>query len=75
MYTGLKHLHSTWAYIVLALLIISTIVFLAGWLGKKPFGKTQKKLGLFSLIAMHLQLVFGLILYFVSPVVESALAY
>ncbi len=73
MYTGLKHLHSFWPYLLLSLTLIAGLVFLSKWFRKKPFNAGDKKLALFTLIAAHLQFVFGLILYFVSPVVKAAL--
>ncbi len=72
MYTGLKHLHSFWPYILLSLALIATLVFLYKWLSGKSFTKSDKKLSLFTLIAAHLQFVFGLILYFISPVAKAA---
>jgi hypothetical protein len=43
-------------------------------LGKKQYLPGDKKVALFTLIAAHLQLVVGLILYFVSPIVQTGLA-
>ena len=67
MYTGLQHLHSAFAYLLLAVLLFAIIYNLIGYLGKKPFSETNRKVALIGLIASHLQLVIGLILYFVSP--------
>lgn len=67
MYTGFKHLHSTMAYVFLALVALAFLVNLLGLLGKKSFSATHKRLALFGLIATHLQLVFGLVMYFISP--------
>ncbi|WP_299824763.1 hypothetical protein [uncultured Pontibacter sp.] len=67
MYTGLQHLHSYLAYLVLLGLLVSIIMALAGWFGNKPFTDKDRKAGLFGLIPTHLQWVVGLILYFVSP--------
>lgn len=72
MYTGLKHLHSFLPYLLLTLLVVSVIVFLSKRSGSKPFTKGDKQLALFTLIAAHLQLVFGLALYFVSPITQAA---
>lgn len=71
MYTGIKHLHSFWAYLVVALLFVATFNFLIKGLTKKSFTSTDKKLSLFTLIATHLQFVFGLVLYFISPLVKN----
>lgn len=67
MYTGLQHFHSYMAYLVLAGVLISTLVALAGWFGNKTFTDKDRKLGLLGLIPSHLQWVLGVILYFVSP--------
>ncbi|HEY9009295.1 cytochrome B [Ohtaekwangia sp.] len=70
MYTGLLHTHSSLRYLVLLLLLVVIFKSLTGFTGKKPFEKTDDKLSLFLLIFTHLQLVVGLILYFVSPFVQ-----
>lgn len=63
----LKNLHSYLAYIVLLILILATANALIGWLTKKEFRLDKDfRLSLFALILSHLQLVIGLILYFVS---------
>lgn len=66
MYTGIKHLHSTFAYLVLGLLIITVIAALVKFLTNKEFGGL-KKLALFSMIFSHLQLLAGIVIYFISP--------
>ncbi len=70
MYTGLTHLHSAFRYVVIVLLIVVIIKSLLGWINKSKFESIDNKLSLWLLIATHLQLVFGLALYFVSPVVQ-----
>ena len=70
MYTGLVHLHSAWRYVVVLLLIVSIAqAFIRGY-GDKPFTSSDKKLYLFAMISVHVQLVIGLILYFISPYVQ-----
>ena len=70
MYTGLLHLHSALRWVVLILLVAATLRFLIGWFAKHSFGKGDEKLRLFTLISAHLQLVIGLVLYFISPAVQ-----
>jgi len=70
MYTGLTHLHSAFRYIVLILLLVVVIKSLLGWINKSKFESIDNKLSLWLLIATHLQLVGGLLLYFVSPAVQ-----
>ncbi len=67
MYTGFKHLHSTLAWVFLAVMVVAIIYFTIAILTKKDFTAWSKRLGLAGLILAHLQLLFGLILYFVSP--------
>lgn len=73
-YTPLLHLHSTLRYAVLLLLVIAIIKAIAGWLGRKPFTKADDKIGVILLALTHTQLLLGLALYFISPVVEVALS-
>lgn len=65
MYTGLTHAHSGWRWIVLILILTAILQALL-----QPGKKT--KLPLFAMIATHLQLVIGIILYFISPKVLFA---
>lgn len=67
MYTGVLHLHSFWAYLVLGVLLITVINSIAGLAGKKEFIVKDFRLALFSLIVTHIQLLVGLIIWFVSP--------
>jgi hypothetical protein len=74
MYIGLLHSHSALRYVVLILLIAAGLRALSGWLGKTDFKSSDKKLYLVTLIFTHLQLLIGLVLYFVSPIVDQAYA-
>lgn len=67
MHTVVLHTHSFWAYIVLIVLIITLINSIVGLAGKKEFISKDFRLALFSLIVTHIQLLLGLILWFVSP--------
>lgn len=71
MYTGLQHAHSFIAYAVLILLAVAAINGILGVASKKAFKAGDRKLALFALIFTHVQLLIGLILYFVSPMVQS----
>ncbi len=65
MSTGILHLHSYFAYLVLLLLVITVIVAASNTLGKKPFSSVAK-LAKFSMIATHTQILVGIILYIVQ---------
>ena len=67
MYQFIQKFHSGWAYIALLLLIIATANALIGMLSKKEFTARDRKIALFGLIGIHIQLLVGIILYFVSP--------
>lgn len=80
MYTVLQHLHSVLAYVALAALAIIIIYSLIGALSNRKFEEKDRKIALMGFIISHIQLLFGLILYFISPLgfsllkVEGALA-
>lgn len=67
MYEAILTLHSYLAYIVLAILFFAVANALMGWFGNKLFTPQKDfRLSLFALILSHMQLVVGLILFFVS---------
>lgn len=63
----MKTLHSYWAYVVLAVLIYAVINAITGLIQKKEFTHKDFRLGLFTLITTHIQLLVGLGWYFMSP--------
>jgi hypothetical protein len=77
MYSGLVHAHSGLRWVALLLLVAAVFVSVSRWMGNQSFTEGNRKLYLFTLISVHLQLVLGLILYFISPKVifdKAALA-
>jgi len=72
MYTGLLHTHHWIRYIALILLLVSAIKALMN-LNKKGENAGSRKLALYTLISVHLQLLTGLILFFISPKVKMAM--
>lgn len=67
MYSTVYYLHSWWAYLVVLVLLVTTINSLVGFFSKKEYGAIDFRLALFSLITMHIQLLLGIVLYFVAP--------
>ena len=67
----MKVIHSYWAYIVLAVLIYTVINAVMGLVKKKEFTHKDFRLGLFTLITTHIQLLIGLGWYFMSPWYKS----
>jgi hypothetical protein len=67
MYTGLVHLHSFLAYLVLLGLIICIVYAMVGALSGKEFTEKDRKIGLIGLIITHVQFLVAIILYLTSP--------
>ncbi|WP_299672726.1 hypothetical protein [uncultured Polaribacter sp.] len=63
----MKDVHSYWAYIVLAILIFAVVNAVIGFTQKKAFKDKDLRIGLFTLILSHIQLLIGLVWYFMSP--------
>lgn len=69
MYKAVFHLHSYWAYLLVLVLVLATLNAWFGLLGKKQFANKDFRISLFTLIVTHIQLLLGIILFFVSPMV------
>tara|TARA_B100000809_G_scaffold107339_2_gene105841 strand:- start:12657 stop:13082 length:426 start_codon:yes stop_codon:yes gene_type:complete len=67
----MKQLHSYWAYLVLLILIVTLVNAIIGFTSKKEFKDKDLRLGLFTLILSHIQLLIGLGWYFMSPIYKT----
>ena len=67
MYQGILHAHSGLRWIVLILLIAAPIIAYLRLQRGAGFSESVRKVALFGLIGAHIQLLLGLILYFISP--------
>lgn len=67
MYSVLQMIHSYWAYLVVLMVVIGSFNALIKFFGKKEFHAVDFRISLFTLIVTHIQVLIGLILYFVSP--------
>lgn len=67
MYEVFQIVHSYWAYLVLLVLTLSSFNAIIKTLTKSPYGAKDFRISLFTLIVSHLQLLIGIILYFVQP--------
>lgn len=63
----MKDIHSYWAYLVLAILVFAVVNAIIGFTQKKQFKDKDLRIGLFTLIVAHIQLLIGLGWYFMSP--------
>ncbi|EAZ96693.1 hypothetical protein FBBAL38_04700 [Flavobacteria bacterium BAL38] len=68
MYETIKNVHSILAYAALGLLLLASLNAIFGLRSKKIFKDKDLRLSLFTLIICHIQLLIGLILYFLSPI-------
>jgi glucose uptake protein GlcU len=73
MYPGLVHAHSGLRWIALILLVVAVITAIGRWQSRNSYTEGNRKLYLFTLIAVHTQLVLGLILLFISPKVNFSM--
>ena len=70
MYNFVQHLHSGFRYIVMVLFIYTILMALIGWLGNRPYTNRNRLSNLFAMISAHTQLLIGIVLYFLSPLVQ-----
>ena len=70
MYQAFLHSHSLFRYFVLAVLILVIVKSAMGFLNKRPYTAGDGKTMVIALVMSHLQLVLGVILFFVSPAVK-----
>ena len=62
----LKFIHSYFAYLVITLLVWSTIRFILRYVLSKDYTPSDFRLALITFIVSHTQLLIGLFLYFIS---------
>lgn len=67
MYNPFKEIHNLLGMVILFILLIVLIVHLVTFLRKKSFGKLSKITSLAGLVLVHTQIIFGVVLYFLSP--------
>lgn len=71
MYSTVYFIHSWWAYLVVLVLVIASINSLVGFFSKKEYGANDFRISLFTLIVSHIQLLIGIVLYFVAPYFQA----
>ena len=67
-------LHSFLRWALLLLMIVSIVKAAMSTSGKNPYTTSDRKRTLFTMIAAHLQLVIGVILYLQSSIVKAGLS-
>jgi len=71
MYSGLLHLHSFLRWVGLLLMLITIVDSLVRMY--RPFLGSERKFSLITMIILHTQLIIGITLYFVSPLIANAI--
>jgi heme A synthase len=61
-----QFIHSYWAYLVLLVLVLATFNALIKFFGNKEFDAKDFRIALFALITMHIQLLIGIVLFFLK---------
>ena len=67
MYIAIKELHSFIGFMTLTLFTFAIVFNLISWVSKKPYTKVNKIVSLVGMTSVHIQVLIGLILYFLSP--------
>jgi hypothetical protein len=73
IYEILLFLHDITRWLVLLFGLYAVVRAFIGWLGKKEWKRVHKTSGMLFASFLDLQLVFGLILYFISPITSAGL--
>jgi cytochrome b561 len=70
MYDTLLALHSLIRWLVLASLLVAIFRGYRGWFSNKPFSRFDNSVRQWTATITHIQLVLGICLYFVSPIIN-----
>ncbi len=73
MYVFILTLHNIARWVALGLVVVATVRALIGWLGKREWSETDRKIGTLTTIGVDIQLLLGILLYFISPLTRLAL--
>ena len=71
MYSLVKIVHSYWTFLTLIILALVVLNAIHGKVYRKVFRVNDLRISLFGLIFAQIQLLIGLILYFISPWFEK----
>lgn len=66
MLSGIKHAHSGLRWIVLILLLLAIVNAFNGWRSKNTYTDKDKKIHLFAMIFIHIQVLIGFISYYLN---------
>lgn len=70
LYPFILHSHSILRWVALLFLVIAIVNSLLGVIRKTSFTGTDLKMSLWAMVTFHLQVLLGIVLYFISPKVQ-----
>jgi len=73
-YTVVLVLHNLVRWVVLLTAAWALVRAWSGWLGKRAWTTTDRRAGMFFGISLDIQMLLGLILAFISPILQAAYA-
>jgi hypothetical protein len=74
LYPILLSFHNIMRWVVLILGLLAIIRSYLGWIGKRQYSETDRKAGVFYSVSLDVQLLLGLLLYFISPITKQVFA-
>jgi hypothetical protein len=75
LYPHLLGFHGLFRWVVLVAAVVAIVVAFSGWSGTKPASTNLRRFSVIFVIAMDIELLIGLLLYFgASPALRAALA-
>ena len=74
MYVGLLHLHNVTRWLVVLAALVAIGIAIHGLVTRRPWTRPARLSGVAYVIIMDVQLLIGLVLYAVSPLVRAGLA-
>lgn len=72
MYSALLHTHNLLRWLVLVVGVLAIVSAVRGLAGNRPYAATRRYTAMF-MGSLHLQLLLGLLLVLVSPIVKAAM--
>ena len=73
MYPFILAVHNIMRWVIVVLAIVALVRAYRGWLGKRAWSQSDRKSGMFFSVALDIQFLLGLILYFgLSPITRAA---
>jgi uncharacterized membrane protein YozB (DUF420 family) len=73
MYPFILAVHNIMRWVIVVLAIVALVRAYRGWLGKQAWSQSDRKAGVYFSVALDIQLLLGLILYFgLSPITRVA---